>query len=304
MGSRLIEHRHFAGRHVVDQLIEERAPTLVQRPAGRWLLRNLLYPWLGYRAAKAAIDSIQGMSGTAIMAHAEAQIGMRVRVLGRSRLPAKGRLVIAVNHPTGLADGIALWSALSPVRADLRILANQDALRIAPALAEVFIPVDWVVSRRTPAGSRRVLAEIGRALRGEAALVFFPSGRIAHLRWRGLTERIWLPTVVTVARRFGAPIVPLHIRGRNSALFYLLSLLSRELRDVTLFHELLNKRGQRFELIVGTPLDPADLPDDPATAVSVSKRRVEIELPRASRTLPRIGSGGQPRLAGVAPPAP
>jgi putative hemolysin len=302
MGSRLIEHQHAAGRHVVDQLIEERAPTLVQRPAGRWLLRNLLYPWLGYRAAKAAIDGIQGMSGTAIMAHAEVEIGMRVRVLGRSRLPAKGRLVIAVNHPTGLADGIALWSALSPVRADLRILANQDALRIAPALAEVFIPVDWVTSRRTPAGSRRVLGEVARSLREEAALVFFPSGRIAHLRWRGLTERVWLPTVVTVARRFGAPIVPLHIRGRNSWLFYVLSLISRELRDVTLFHEILNKRGQRFELTVGLPLDPGDLPDDPGAAVGVLQRHVEVELPRASRVPPRIGSTGRHGLADAVPP--
>ena len=49
---------------------------------------------------------------------------------------------------------------------------------------------------------------------------------------------------MTLARRFSAPIVPLHIRARNSWLFYALSQLSHELRDITLFHELLNKEDR------------------------------------------------------------
>jgi putative hemolysin len=202
-----------------------------------------------------------------------------------------------VNHPTGLADGVALWRGLSPVRADLRILANGDALRIAPALSEVFIPVAWDASRRSSAGSRRVLGEIARALHDEAALVFFPSGRLAYLRWHGLAERPWLPTVVTVARKFAAPILPMHIRARNSWLFYALSQLSHELRDVTLFHELLNKRGRMFELTIGLPIDPADLPADPVTAVTLLQRHVEHELPRASKAHPLIGPLPPPRPA-------
>ena len=277
-----------APRHIVDQLIEERAPTLLRQPVSRWLLRHLLYPRLGYREAKAAIDRVQGRSGRAIMTFAADEIGMQVRTLGASLLPARGRVVLAVNHPTGLADGVALWRGLSPIRADLRILANGDALRIAPGLGEVFIPVEWVASRRTAAGSRRVLADIARALHDEAALVFFPSGRLAHLRWRGLAERPWLPTVVSVARKFRAPIFPLHIRARNSWLFYALSQVSHELRDVTLFHELLNKRGRRFELTVGLPIDPMDLPDDPAEAVALLQHHVEHEMPRASRAHPTI----------------
>ena len=169
-----------------------------------------------------------------------------------------------------------------PVRQDLKILANGDALRIAPALAEVVVPVEWVKSRRKPADSRRVLADLANAMREQSALVFFPSGRLAYLGWHGLQERPWLPTVVTLARRFEAPILPLHIRARNSWLFYALSLLSQELRDVTLFHELLNKEGRLFELTLGLPIDAADLPDDPADAIRLLQRHVEVELPRAS----------------------
>jgi putative hemolysin len=142
-----------------------------------------------------------------------------------------------------------------------------------------------------------VLADMARALREEAALVFFPSGRLAFLQWHGLKERPWLPTVVTVARKFDALILPLHIRSRNSWLFYALSQLSHELRDVTLFHELLNKRGRLFEITIGLPVDPADLPDDPAEATRRLQHHVEFELPRASRLHPRIARGPNRRLA-------
>jgi putative hemolysin len=275
-------------RHVLDALLEERAPTLFQHAASRWFLRHVLYPHLGYRQAREAIDRVQDMSGPAILDFAACELELEVRSLGLSRLPPKGRVIVAVNHPTGLADGVAVWRALSPIREDLKILANGDALRLAPSFAEVFIPVEWVKSRRTAAGSRRILADIAAAFRKEEALVFFPSGRLAFLHWRGLKERAWLPTVVTIARKFGAPILPLHIRARNSALFYALSQVSRELRDITLFHELLNKRGARFELTMGLPIAPDDLPEDPAEAVRALQHHVEHELPRASRLQPRI----------------
>lgn len=277
-----------AAPHIVDLLIEERAPFLLNQPATRWLMRRLFYPVLGYHEARDALDRVQHMPGPAIMDHAAAELAMRVRTLGLARLPARGRVVIATNHPTGLADGVAIWQALSPVRDDLKILANGDALRIAPTLADVFIPVEWSQSKRSAAASRRILADVGAAFRAEAALVMFPSGRLAYMRWNGLVERPWLPTVVTLARKFKAPILPIHIRSRNSALFYGLSQLSHELRDVTLFHELLNKHGHRYELTLGLPIDPDDLPADPGEAIAALQHHVEHELPRASRSAPRI----------------
>jgi len=291
------------GPHIVDRLIAERAPDLLGGCATAWILRQLLFPLLGYREAKAAIDRVQGLPGPTIMAFAADLINMRVRTLGASRLPRKGCVLIVANHPTGLADGVALWRGLAPIRHDLKILANGDVLRISPALAEVFIPVEWVKSRRNPAGSRRVLADLAKAMREQSALVFFPSGRLAHLSWHGLQERPWLPTVVTLARKFAAPIVPMHIRSRNSWLFYALSQLSHELRDVTLFHELLNKEGRLFELTLGLPIEATDLPDDPADAIRLLQHHVEVELPRASRSHPRLlrRAGGRVVGAGSAP---
>lgn len=274
--------------HIVDRLIEERAPALFSHAPTRWAMRHLLYPWLGYHEAKAAADRAVSLSGPEIMDLAIRQIGMDIRTLGLIRLPPSGRLIIAANHPTGLADGVVVWNALKSVRQDLFILANSDAIRFAPGLADIFIPVEWVKNKRSPGSSRRMLADLAGVFRKEAALVIFPSGRLAYMHWRGLRERPWLSTVVTLARKFKAPILPLHIRARNSWAFYALSQVSHELRDVTLFHELLNKGGRRFELTLGLPIDPDDLPSDPAEAVSRLQHHVEHELPRASRQHPRI----------------
>lgn len=273
-------------QHIIDRLIEERAPFMFGHAATRWTMRHLLYPWLGYQEAKDAADRVAVMSGPEILDHAAQYIGMTVHTLGAARVPRAGRVIIAANHPTGLADGVAVWSALSRIREDLFILANGDAIRLAPGLADVFIPVEWVKSRRSASGSRRMLAELSDAFRREAALVIFPSGRIAYMGWNGLRERPWMATVATLARKFNAPVLPLHIRARNSWSFYALSQVSTELRDVTLFHELLNKGGRRFELTVGLPIQPGDLPGDPAEAVRLLQHHVEHELPRASRQPP------------------
>jgi putative hemolysin len=273
-----------AGRHIVDALIEERAPTLFGNPVTRWAMRRLMQPLLHYKEAVRAADMIAPLSGPEIMALAVREIGLEVGTLGLYRLPAHGRVVVAPNHPTGLADGVAVYEALRRVRGDLWFLANSDAIRWARGLADVIIPVEWVKSRRSAQGARRLLADVGEAFRNEAAVVIFPSGRISYMTWRGLRERPWLATAVTLARKFEAPILPLHIRARNSALFYALSQVSAELRDVTIFNELLNKRGRRFELTFGDLIDPADLPGDAGEAVALLQHHVEHELPRVRRT--------------------
>ncbi len=277
-----------AGKHIVDALIEERAPTLFGNPATRWAMRRLMQPLLHYKEAVRAADMIAPLPGPEIMALAVREIGLEVGTLGLYRLPAHGRVVVAPNHPTGLADGVAVYEALRRVRGDLWFLANSDAIRWARGLADVIIPVEWVKSRRSPQAARRLLADVGEAFRNEAAVIIFPSGRISYMTWRGLRERPWLATAVTLARKFDAPILPLHIRARNSALFYALSQVSAELRDVTIFNELLNKRGRRFELTFGDLIDPADLPGDAGEAVALLQHHVEHELPRASRLRPAL----------------
>jgi putative hemolysin len=73
-------------------------------------------------------------------------------------------------------------------------------------------------------------------------------------------------------------VLPIHLSGPWSTLFHLFHKVSPELRDITLFHELLNKRGGRFRLTVG-PLIPAEaLAGDAVGVTERLKRHVEQRL--------------------------
>ncbi len=268
-----------AGRdHIVDVLIAERAPRLTGSFA--WpAIRPLLYALLDYGAARRMADGIANLSGAEAMAYGSQLLSLKVTTEHLERIPATGRCLIVSNHPTGIADGIAMYDALNRVRRDGIFFANADALRVAPRFSEVVIPVEWVEAKRTREKTRATLAGAKAAFEGERAVVMFPAGRLARRTKQGLTDPPWAHTACSLARKYHAPVVPVHMDGPWSTLFHLFDRLSPELRDVTLFHELLNKHGKAFSLIVGPPIPPEHLDVDAAVATDKLKHYVERVLP-------------------------
>jgi len=266
--------------HIVDTLIAERAPRLTASPL--WpLLRPPLYALLGYDKARRMADEIAHIGGRAALDHVSALLDLKVAVRGLENIPANGRLVIVANHPTGIADGVAVHDALKTVRPDTIFYANADAHRVCRQFDEVLIPVEWVEAKRSRERMRLTLSMTKDALEAERALMIFPAGRLAVKDDEGLlTDPPWAASAVSIARKYEAPIIPIHVTGPWSTLFHLFDKRHQELRDITLFHELLNKTGRLFELIVGQPVDPASLPADTGEATTALKRYVERVLPK------------------------
>jgi putative hemolysin len=88
-----------------------------------------------------------------------------------------------------------------------------------------------------------------------------------------------MPSALSLAKKHNAPILPIHMTGPNSTLFHLFDRVSRELRDITLFHELLNKRGGQFSLTLGPLIAPGQLGADSGLATLALKAYVETQLP-------------------------
>lgn len=251
-------------KHIVDVLIEERAPKLV---ASRlWpLYRAVLYPLLQEPKAKRMSTRIASMSGKDAMDHISAMLDLKIRVEGLDCVPPSGRVIIAPIHPTGIADGVAMYDALQALRPDLIFFANRDAIRVAPRLQELLIPVEWVLAKRTRQRSRETLIDTKRAFTDDRCVILFPSGRLAFMDERKvLTEQEWEPSVAIFARKYECPVVPVHIRSRNSWLYYWFRRLSPELRDITLFNELLNKKRRTFDITFGAPISHDALAGDPS----------------------------------------
>lgn len=265
--------------HIVDVLIAERAPRLSSHPT--WpLVRPALYGLLNYAKARRMADAIAPMPGRGALDHVSDLLSVKVAATGLERIPRQGRVILVANHPTGIADGIAVYDALKAIRPDLCFYANSDAHRVAPGFSDVLIPVEWVEAKRTRDRTRYTLQLTKQAMEAERALVIFPAGRLARRQPDGaLIDPPWMASAFSIARRYEAPIVPLHLTGPWSTLFHAFDRVSQELRDITLFHELLNKRGREFGLTVGHPVAPAALDPDAMAASLAMKAYVESVLP-------------------------
>ena len=72
-----------------------------------------------------------------------------------------------------------------------------------------------------------------------------------------------------LARKFDLPVIPVNIQARNSALFYLFDRIHPTLRDITLFHETLNKDRQPFVVTMGEPISASAIPRDPEQGIAL-----------------------------------
>lgn len=263
--------------HIVDVLIEERCPSFVSHWS--WpVLRPVLYSMLGYKRAVKMADYIENIRGRDSFDYLSEDLDICLDLQSFDRIPATGKVIIAANHPTGLADGVAVWEALKRIRSDIHFFANADAIRVSSRMVDVIIPVEWVPEKRSPAKAKETLRRAKEAFENEQCVVIFPSGRLAGMEEGELSERPWFQTVVTLARKQNCPIIPLNVDARNSWLYYFLSKVNGELRDITLFYELLNKKDSKFKMTAGPIIQPSDLAGDAAQVTEALKNYVAYEL--------------------------
>jgi putative hemolysin len=265
--------------HICDVLIAERAPRLT-RSAFWPVVRPVLYKLLNYRQAVRMADAVQPLSGSEALEYMSDLLDLKVTTMNAERIPATGRCIIVANHPTGIADGIAVFDAVRARRKDAVFFANADALRVSPRLGEAVIPVEWVVEKRTREKTRATLQAAKEAFEAERCVVLFPAGRLARMGKDGsVTDPEWAPTAASLARKYAAPVVPIHVSGPYSRLFHWFDQVSQELRDITLFHELLNKKRKPFFLKVGKPIPATRLDIDAGKATYALKAFTERVLP-------------------------
>ncbi|MEO0465254.1 MAG: 1-acyl-sn-glycerol-3-phosphate acyltransferase [Pseudomonadota bacterium] len=244
--------------HIADELIQERCPSFVNH--WTWpVVRPILYNLLGYTKARRMADHLMELNGEMSFDYLAEELAMDITVDHAERLPETGRCIVAANHPTGLADGIAIWDVLRARRKDIVVFANADAVRVNPRFTDIIIPVEWLMDKRSPAKTRETLRLAAQAFAEEKCVIIFPSGKLAKRIDGTLTEHDWFTTVVGLAKKQSAPIIPVNLKALNSRLYYFFARVNGELRDITLFHELLNKKGAPFHFTFGNAIQPGDL---------------------------------------------
>ncbi len=204
-------------------------------------------------------------------------------------IPARGRLLIVANHPSGALDALALLHAVGRVRHDVRIVANEVLGLLAP-LQSLLLPVR-VFGGRADSGSLRAIED---ALRQDQCVIVFPAGEVSRLGPRGVRDGRWKRGFAGFARRTGAPVLPVHIRARNSALFYGASALYRPAATALLAREMFARRERPLRLHIGPAMTIA--PDEVAAHAAKRVRRAVYALGRGKGAVAR---GPEPIAAPV-----
>ncbi|MBP1804583.1 lysophospholipid acyltransferase family protein [Rubellimicrobium aerolatum] len=283
-------------RERIDPLIEERAPWLASGSPLVRPTRALLDKALQYGRTVELGERYDPLPVAEIMDDLGRMLAREVTVSGLSNVPRHGPALIVANHPTGIADGIILWHALRGIRPDLYIYTNRDILRVLPQFADLIIPVEWRVEKRTHAKARETMALTKKAVDEGRLGVIFPSGRLAKREGLRLHERPWMASAAMLARKFDLPVIPVNIRARNSVLFYLFDLIHPTLRDITLFHEMLNKARQPYVVTVGEEISPSSLPASSEEGIEMLRRATLALGGREDRTISMISATRKPAL--------
>ncbi len=244
----------------IDPLIAERAPWLYAGYPWSAPSRFVLTRMLGYNRTLRLGEYLEPRPMPEIMGIMGDMLAKDVEVGGLDNIPRRGAALVVANHPTGIADGIILNTVLSKVRSDAYFYANSDILRVLPQMERLIAPVEWRLEKRSHAKTRETMAYTRTAVEEGRLGVIFPAGRLAKRRKLKLYERPWMASAAMIARKFDLPVIPINLRARNSVLFYLFDLIHPTLRDITLFHETLNKHRQPYRITVGEPISPRALP--------------------------------------------
>ena len=258
-------------RDRIDPMIEERAAWLFKDNFVSRNAHHLLNKLLDYDRTIELGTELRDAPNDVIMRRMADLIAKDVQVTGLDNVPADGPALIVANHPTGIGDGIVLWDAIPRRRQDPFIYANSDILRVMPQMSTMICPVEWRQEKRSHAKTRETMAYTRKAIEQGRIGVIFPSGRLAKRRWLKLHEREWMASAAMIARKWDLDVIPVNMRARNSALFYLFDMIHPSLRDITLFHETLNKDTQPFRLTFGRPIAAKSLSTNSNEAIEELK---------------------------------
>ncbi len=169
-----------------------------------------------------------------------------VRDTEQERIPPQGRVVIIANHPIGSLDGLALLKLVRSVRHDVKIIAN-DILMGLKNLQPCLLAVDNMTGNT----HRDSVVAIREHLNQDGAVIVFPAGVVSRFGTKGVRDGKWNSGFLRFASSTQSPVLPVHVKARNSAFFYILSMISRPLSTIWLVPEMFKQRNQCIPIRVG-----------------------------------------------------
>lgn len=179
-----------------------------------------------------------------------------LKVHGLENVPPSGGIILASNHPFGGMDAMAMVSALSPVRKDMKFIVN-DVLLNLKNLKNLFAGVN-----KFGGNAQSALLQINTLFSQDNALCVFPAGMVSRKINGVIQDLEWKKTFVSQSIKNQKPIVPVFIDGALSPFFYRLSAFRKflgikaNIEMLFLSDEMFKQKNKTVHLYFGKPIMP------------------------------------------------
>ncbi|MFA7273574.1 MAG: 1-acyl-sn-glycerol-3-phosphate acyltransferase [Crocinitomicaceae bacterium] len=186
-------------------------------------------------------------------------LNIKIVINNLEKLPKEGKLVLAMNHPLGGMDAIALVSGLRSTRTDLKYIVN-DLLLNLNRMNGLFLGVD-----KHGKNSQSKRDQINTLFASDYLVSLFPAGLVSRKTDGKVRDLVWKKTFVTLSKANNRTIVPLHIEGHLSNFFYRLANIRTKLgikaniEMLYLSNELFKLRNSTITMTFGDPIATTDL---------------------------------------------
>ena len=277
--------RYVQVREIFETQLQERLRGPFP-PILRKALLATMRSFVNYRGYLRMAHDWAGLSsGEQYFQWMQAWLRPQVQVTGLENVPRNGRCLLVANHPTGFADGVALFAAGRSIRSDVGVFVISHLTEFNSHLTDRIVPVERREFRKTRASSRVSLSCARKGFQAERLMALFPAGRESRLTLRGVRDLPWKSTAIKLARRYRAPLLPVHIQARHSPFFYLCRALSMTLGELQSLNELQNSYRRPYTITIGKPMGPQPLAGDADKLTADLQHFVERQLPSCPKAV-------------------
>jgi putative hemolysin len=179
---------------------------------------------------------------------------VKIITKGSENIPSSGRFVFVANHPVGGIDALSFFSTIYRHFPNVISPSNQ-LLNYIPNLQPVMLGVN-VFGTNT----RDTAEKINLLFASDDQIMIFPAGTVSRRRKGKISDITWQKTFISKSVQYHRDVIPVHISGRNSTLFYFSANVRKFLRIkmaveiILLPREMMKQRNSSFTLTIGKPV--------------------------------------------------
>lgn len=182
------------------------------------------------------------------------RFNIKVEVEGIENVPKTGGVILALNHPLGGMDAMAIITEFKSVRNDYKFVVN-DLLMHLNNLKDKFVGVN-----KHGSNTKESLDALNELFASDQAVFVFPAGLVSRKR-RGIVQDLeWKKTFITRSKKYEKSVIPVYIDGELTNFFYRLSNfrmrlgIKANIEMLYLVDEMFKQENKTIRLKFGDPI--------------------------------------------------